>query len=268
MTYDRRPWLLYGVAFLLYAFLFIPIIVVIGNSFNADSSMVGWGGFTTSWYHTAWSDPIVQDAAKTSVEIALVVTAASAVLGTITALALDRSARWTRGILSGGTYARIVVPELVLALGLLVFLVKIGFPRGFWSIAVGHVVFDSAYVTIIVAARLAARDRALDAAARDLYAGPFRAFWRVTLPDILPAIVTGSLLAFTFSLDDVVTSYFLSGSTNTLPLVILSLVRVTVTPTVNAIGTVLMCATLLAMTMVLIVNWRWSAGARRPDGLG
>ena len=267
MSYDRKPWVLYAVAFAIYAFLFVPIFVVLGNSFNADSSMVGWGGFTTSWYRTAWSDPIVRDAAKTSVEIALVVTVASAVLGTISAIALDRSRRWVRAVLSGSTYARIVVPELVLALALLVFLVKIGFPRGFWSIALGHTIFDSAYVTIIVAARLAARDRALDAAARDLYASPLRAFWRVTLPDILPAIVTGSLLAFTFSLDDVVTSYFLSGSTNTLPLVILSLVRVTVTPTVNAIGAVLMCATLVMMAAVLVVNWRWSAGSRRPDGL-
>ena len=117
-------------------------------------------------------------------------------------------------------------------------------------------------MTIIVAPRLASRDASVDEAAQNLYANPGRAFVRVTLPDIWPGIVAGSLLAFTFSLDGVISSCFLAGSINTLPLVILSLVRINVTPTVNAIGAVLMTATLTAMGLLLLMSWRW---ARAPS---
>ena len=187
-------------------------------------------------------------------------TAASAVLGTIAALALSRSRRWTRALLSGVTYARIVIPELVIALALLIFFTRIGFPRGVASIILGHIVFDSAYVTIIVGARLATRDPATDEAARDLGATPWRAFRRVLLPDLMPAIIAGALLAFTFSMDDVVTSFFLSGSVNTLPLVILSLIRQEVTPAVNALGVTLMALSTTMMGFFLFLNYRWSSG--------
>ena len=162
-------------------------------------------------------------------------------------------------MIAGTTYARIVVPELIIGLSLLVVLARLHVSLGMWTIAVGHTVLDSAFVTVIVSARLAARDRSVDDAARDLYATELRAFRRVMLPDIMPGIVAGALLAFTFSLDDVVTSFFLSGSTVTLPLVILGLVRVTVTPEVNAIGVALMTTTLVTMLGFLAVNRRWSA---------
>ena len=217
MANYRRPWLLYVTAFVAYVFLFAPIVLVILNSFNANSELTGWGGFTLHWYSQAWGNSIVVNGAENILSIALIVTAASAVLGTIAALALSRSRRWTRALLSGVTYARIVIPELVIALALLIFFTRIGFPRGVASIILGHIVFDSAYVTIIVGARLATRDPATDEAARDLGATPWRAFRRVLLPDLMPAIIAGALLAFTFSMDDVVTSFFLSGSVNTLP---------------------------------------------------
>jgi spermidine/putrescine transport system permease protein len=140
----------------------------------------------------------------------------------------------------------------------LIFMTKVGFPRGKLALIVGHSILDSAFVAVIVSARLANRDVFTDEAARDLGATPFRAFRRVVLPDILPAIVAGSLLAFTFSLDDVVTSFFLNGSVNTLPLVILSLIRFSVTPEVNAIGVMLMTVTTTLMVGFLLVNYRWA----------
>jgi spermidine/putrescine transport system permease protein len=263
MSFDRRPWGLYAFVVLVYLFLFAPILMVVVNSFNADRSLVGWGGFTLHWYRNAWSNEFVREGAKNSLFVAGVVTLISAILGTLAALALERSRRWTRAVIDGTTYARIVIPELVLALSLLIFLARIDFPRGLGSVIVGHVVFNSAYVTVIVSARLAARDPATDEAARDLGASPFRAFWRVTLPEIMPAVVTGSLLAFTFSLENVVTSFFLAGSANTLPMVVLSLIRFSVTPAVNAIGVVLMTFTALLMVLFLFVNWRWSTGVQR-----
>lgn len=262
MSFYRRPWVLYVFVLVLYAFLFLPILDVVVNSFNKDASMVGWGGFTIGWYRTAWGDSVVRNGALNSIIIAFISAGASAILGTAAAMAINRSRRITRAAIIGMTYARIVVPELVLALALLILLARVGFPLGIWSMALGHTVFNSAYITVIVQARLVGRDPSVDEAARDLGAPPRRVFRRVTLPDILPAIVAGSLLAFTFSLDDAVTSFFLSGSQNTLPLVILSLVRFQVTPTVNAIGTAMMLVTFVAMGAFLFVNLRWSNRSR------
>src|SRR5205085_11197784 len=126
-------------------------------SFNSDQSLVGWGGFTLHWYGNAWSNSIVRQGAENSLVVAAIVTLVSAVLGTFAALAMARSRGWTRTVINGTTYARIVIPEPVLALSLLILLTRINFPRGLFSIILGHVIFNSAYVTVIVSARLAAR---------------------------------------------------------------------------------------------------------------
>jgi len=259
----RRPWGLYAYALLVYVFLFAPLVLVVVNSLNDNEFRTGWRGFTFRWYEEAWSEDQTVEAAKNSLVIASLVALASAVLGTMSALALRRSRRWTRTFLQGTTYARIVIPELVLALALLIFLARSGIPRGVIGIVIGHVVFSSAYVTVIVSARLAARDPATEEAARDLGATAFQAMWRVTLPEIMPAVVAGSLLAFTFSLDDVVTSFFLQGGTRTLPLVIFGLIRFEVSPVVNVLGTTLMAVTALTMVLFLIISWRWTLGAER-----
>jgi spermidine/putrescine transport system permease protein len=263
VTAGRRPWLLYAYALLVYLFLFAPLLLVVLNSFNDNPFRTDWRGFTTRWYEEAWDSDLAREAARNSIVIASVVAVASSILGTAGALALRRARRWQRGFLQGTTYARIVIPELVLALALLIFLVRVGLPRGFVGILIGHTVFCSAYVTVIVSARLAARDPATEEAARDLGATGLRTLWRVTLPEIRPAIVAGGLLALTFSLDNVVSSFFLQGSTTTLPLVIFGLIRFEVSPVVNALGTSLMAATLILMVLFLLVSWRWTLGAER-----
>jgi spermidine/putrescine transport system permease protein len=261
--YDRRPWGFYVVVAAIYIFLFAPIALVIVNSFNKDTYRIHWKGFTFHWYYEAWSNPTVTQAAKTSVIIALVVTVLATAIGTASALALQRCGRFTRGLIQSTIYGRLIIPELVLAIALLILLNRLNIARGIYTIILGHVVFNTAYVTVVVSARLAARDPATEEAARDLGATRLRAFRRVTLPEIMPAVLASALLAFTFSLDDVVTSYFLSGSTNTLPLVILSLIRFEVSPVVNALGTSLLFVNSLCLGLFLIANWRRAAASQR-----
>ena len=257
----RRPWGLYAYALLAYTFLFAPIFVVALNSVNADRFRIHWEGFTTKWYRSAWSDPSTVSAARTSVIIAVIVAVLATVIGTATALYLRRSGRLTGPLVQGSTYARLVIPELMLAIALLILFSRLSVSRGLLTIVIGHVVINSAYVTVIVGARLAQRQGLTEEAARDLGATPFRAFRRVTLPEIMPAVLAGAILAFTFSLDNVVSSFFLSGSTNTLPLVILSLIRFEVSPAVNALGMSLTAVTAVAMVAFLLINRRRS----RPD---
>lgn len=265
---SRRPWGLGSIVALIYVFLFAPIILVIVNSFNKDIYSIHWKGFTLKWYSEAWGNPTVVAAAKTSLIIAVIVTVIATAIGTASALALQRCGRLMRRLIQVTIYGRLVIPELVLAIALLIVLTRLNAPLGVSTIILGHVVFDTAYVTLIVGARLAGRDPATEEAARDLGATRFRAFRRVTLPEIMPAVIAAALLAFTFSLDDVVTSYFLSGSTNTLPLVILSFIRFNVSPVVNALGTSLLVVNSICLAAFLALNWRRAASeSRRASAL-
>jgi spermidine/putrescine transport system permease protein len=261
--YDRRPWGLGAGVVLIYVFLFAPIVLVVVNSFNKDTFRIHWKGFTLHWYSEAWGNPTVVAAAKTSLIIAVIVTVTATVLGTAGALALERCGGRLRTFIQGTIYARLIIPELVLAIALLIVLSRLGITRGMVTIIIGHILFNTAYVTIIVSARLASRDRSTEEAARDLGATRFRAFRRVLLPEIMPAILASALLAFTFSLDDVVTSYFLSGSTNTLPLVILSFIRFQVSPVVNALGTSLLAVNSVCLVLFLLASRRRAAGSRQ-----
>jgi spermidine/putrescine transport system permease protein len=257
---ERRPWGWYFFAAIAYGFLLAPLVVVVANSFNGNEFRTEWGGFTFEWYQEAWQNPTIVRAAEMSLVIAGVVTALSTIVGTATALALRRTTRrWIRAAVHGTVVARLVIPELLLALALLILLTRIGIARGALTIVVGHVVFNSAYVAVIVSARLAVREPFTDEAARDLGATAWRAFRRVMLPEIMPAVLAAALLSFTFSLDNIVLSFFLSGATNTLPLVILSLIRFEVSPVVNALGAALTILNLACMALFLIITWRWGA---------
>lgn len=253
---------------LVYLFLFTPILLVLVNSFNADSTLTSWGGLTAHWYSVAANDETVVGAAKTSLEVAIVSTAVATLVGTLAAVGIRRSRRTLRAATSSTAYARIVMPELVLAIGLLLTFKMFNWQLGFWAVVVGHVTLFSAYAIIIVGSRLASRDGSLEEAARDLGATAFRAFWRVTLPEIAPAIAASALLIFTFSMDNVVTSLFMaSGDMNTLPLVLFSLIRLSVTPEVNAIGAMLTIATGALLALFLLVNAGMPGGrsAKQPS---
>jgi putrescine transport system permease protein len=240
------------------AFLYLPIVVLVVYSFNA-SKMVGvWAGFSTRWYSALLDNEQILTAAWLSLRIAALNASSSVVLGTLAALALHRSGMFRgRALFRGLVTAPLVIPELILGLALLLLFVAlnqaIGWPRGrgATTIFIAHVTFSLAYVTVIVQARLAGIDPALEEAALDLGARPWKVFWIITLPLIAPALAAGWLLAFTLSLDDLVIASFVSGpGASTLPMVIYSKVRLGLTPEINALASLLVGIVALAIVAI------------------
>jgi spermidine/putrescine transport system permease protein len=234
---------------LVYLFLYAPIAILVVFSFNEASQTAFWQGFTLDWYREILADSQLLRAVRNSLVVAGLTTVASVLLGTPAALALarprQRGGRATQALL----YLPVIIPEVVLGAALLTFFGAVELRLSLWTVVIAHVVFSVSYVAIVVRARLAGLDPALVEAARDLGASPFETFRRVTLPLIAPGILASALLVFTLSIDDYVVSSFVAGvGATTLPLHIYSMLKVGVTPEVNAISTLL-----LAVTIVLIV---------------
>ena len=264
----QRHYGLITATILVLAFLYLPIISVMLNAFNSDTTLTSWGGATTKWFHQAWNDPQVRSGFKESIRIATISTVLSLVIAICAGLYWRKAALRGRRALDATTYMRIALPEVMTALALFTFFRRLNITLGEMTIVVGHVVFNSAYATIVIQARLATMNQVLEDAAADLGARPRRVFTRVTLPLLAPAIIVAGLLVFTFSFDDVVTSAFLAGSgAETLPMLILGLVRYHVTPEVNAIGFGVMMITLGTFALALAVigarsiTWRRRASA-------
>lgn len=237
---------------LILAFLWLPLIAVAVNSFNTDTLMAGWGGGTTRWYHLAFGDENVRAGLRTTLVIATLSTLVSLVVAVSGALWWRRAPRRARAVYDGFVYARIILPEVVFATALFFLFLKVHFTLGLGAIVIGHSVWNSAYATVIIQARLVDLDPALEEAAADLGATPWRAFRRVTLMTLLPAIVAAGLLAFTFSFDDVVTSFFLGGTSQPpLPIVIFGMIRFRITPEINAIGVMVMLFTVGLMSLAV-----------------
>jgi ABC-type spermidine/putrescine transport system permease subunit II len=230
-------------------FLYAPIVVVIVDAFNANSTLTSWGGFTTHWFHTAFSNPDTWSALWVSVRVALISTAASLAIAIPAGLWTRRAGARGRALLDATTYMRIVLPEVVAAVGLFLLFRRLNLALGMWTIVAGHIVFNSAYATIVIQARIATMTSTLEDAAADLGATPWRAFRRVTLPLLRPAVIVAGLLTFTFSFDNVITSAFLGGNDATLPVRIFGLIRFRVTPEVNAIATGVVFITLTTFVL-------------------
>jgi putrescine transport system permease protein len=230
------------------AILYIPMVVLIGYSFNASALVSVWGGFSTDWYRQLIHNDQVLEAAWLSLRIGVVVSTAAVVLGTLAAISLTRFRQFRgRLLLTGMVNAPLVMPEIVTGITQLLLFISMlhlfGWPhRGFTTIVIAHVAFCTAYVTITVQSRLYGSDKSLEEAAMDLGAGPVGAFMDTTLPAILPALASGWLLSFTLSLDDLVISSFVSGpGATTLPMVIFSKVKLGVTPDINALASLIIC---------------------------
>lgn len=244
---NRRPLFLISCLCFGFAFFYIPILSLIVFSFNKSRLVTVWGGFSTQWYAKLLSNDQVIKAALLSLKIALTSATFATILGTMAGLALARFSRFRgRMGLSGLVTAPLVMPEVITGISslmLFIFMAEwIGWPgsRGFTTITIAHITFSMAYVTVIVQSRLSSMDMALEEAAMDLGARPWRVLTDVTLPVIAPAILSGWLLAFTISLDDVVITSFTSGpGSTTLPLLIWSKVRLGVTPDINALATLI-----------------------------
>jgi putrescine transport system permease protein len=242
------PWLT-SILFTGIAVLYIPIVVLIGYSFNASPLVSVWGGFSTTWYTQLIHNDQILDAAWLSLRIGVIVSTGAVILGTLAAIALVRF-RLFRGrlLLTGMVNAPLVMPEIVTGITQLLLFISMlqlfGWPhRGITTIVIAHIAFCTAYVAITVQSRLYGVDRSLEEAAMDLGAGPLRAFIDTTLPAIAPALASSWLLSFTLSLDDLVISSFVSGpGASTLPMVIFSKVKLGVSPDVNALASLVICA--------------------------
>ena len=231
------------------AILYLPILVLIGYSFNASALVSVWGGFSTEWYRQLIHNDQILDAALLSLEIGVMVSTLAVVLGTLAAISLVRFKRFRgRFLLTGMVNAPLVMPEIITGITQLLLFVSMlrlfGWPhRGFTTIVIAHIAFCTAYVTVTVQSRLQSADRSLEEAAMDLGSGPVRAFFDTTLPALIPALASSWLLSFTLSLDDLVISSFVSGpGASTLPMVIFSKVKLGVTPDINALASLIICA--------------------------
>ena len=246
---ERRPSIaLLSVLLLGIALLYVPILVLIGYSFNASPLVNVWGGFSTAWYGQLLHNRQLLEAALLSLEVALAASTGAIILGTLAAIALVRFGRFRgRLLLTGMVNAPLVMPEVITGITQLLLFVSmvqlIGWPhRGLTTIVLSHVTFCTAYVTITVQSRLQGADRSLEEAAQDLGATPTRAFLEITLPIIAPAIISSWLLCFTLSLDDLVISSFVAGpGASTLPMVIYSKVKLGVSPDINALASLIVC---------------------------
>jgi spermidine/putrescine transport system permease protein len=263
---DRVGWLfepaLRTWTVLVYAFLFVPIATVVFFSFNASRLVDVWTGFSLKWYATAWTDPSILAALRVSLIVAVVNAVLATTFGTLAAVGIQRAGRRLRTVFETLVYGTIVTPEIVIAIASLLFFVTINVDLGIPTIVITHVVYNTSIVALIVRARLAGMDRSLEEAAADLGATPIQALRRITIPLLYPAILAGGLLAFTFSFDDFVLTFFVSGATSTtLPLKIFSMLRFGISPVVNAVATVMLIITLTSIfTASLIVRRGRSEG--------
>ena len=248
------------------AFLYAPIATLVVFSFNRSPLVSVWAGFSARWYVALWRDEAVLHAARLSLEIATLSATIALVVGTLGGTALEQFTRFRgRALFAGLMAAPLVMPDVIIGISLLLLLTTLqtafGWPsgRGVGTIVVGHVTLCSAFVAVVVQSRLAGSDRAIEEAAADLGARPAAVFALVTLPLLAPALMTGWLLAFSLSLDDVVIASFLSGpGSSTLPILVLSKVRLGVNPEINAL------ATLFILTVFLVVVLASAVARGRP----
>jgi spermidine/putrescine transport system permease protein len=236
---------------LCFSFLYVPIVALVVMSFNSGKSALNFTGFSLQWYPELFADTDIREALVNSLVVALGCTLIATVLGTMLAVGLVRFTRSTT--LDSLVMAPAILPDLMLAIGLLAFFTAVGLPLGLGTVVLAHAAFGTAFVVAVVRARLIQLDQSLEEASLDLGAGWFTTFLRVTLPSIAPAVVAGALLAFTLSIDEFVIAFFTNGPTSpTLPIEIYSRVRFGVTPEINALATILL---LVSIGAVVAVAW-------------
>lgn len=231
---------------LLLALMYLPILLVIIYSFNASKISSVWDGFTWDWYRELLRDRSMFEALRNSLVLALLSSLGAAVIGTLGAVGMSRAKLRGGKVMEYFATLPIMIPEIILGMVFLVFFSLLGLPFGMTTLIIAHTAFCIPYVYLMVKARLAGLDKSYVEAARDLGAGSIRAFYDITLPLLLPAIVSGMLLAFAMSFDDVIVSVFVTGvNTNTLPIKIYSQIKTGVTPKTNALCTLLFAATII-----------------------
>lgn len=262
-------WLGFG-----YAFLYVPIALLVANSFNASRIGSHWGGFSLQWYARLLEDPQILDAAWLSLRVAFLSACAATLIGGCAGIALGRKDGFRgRTALTGMVAAPLVMPEIITGLSLLLLFVSmntlIGWPssRGFTTLTIAHTTFCLSYVAVVVRARVAGLDRSLEEAAMDLGGRPLRVLVDITLPGIAPALVSGWLLSFTLSLDDLVISSFVSGpGANTLPMLIFSKVKMGISPDINALAALIIGTVTFGVAVAGVLMFRTEKRASAARG--
>jgi len=250
-----------------FAFLYLPMIILIIYSFNESKLVTVWAGFSTKWYGELMQNEAFLNAAWVTIKVAVFSSTIATVLGTMAAYVLVRGGRFMgRTIFSGMIYAPLVMPEVITGLSLLLLFIGIGLDRGIVTIVLAHTTFSMCYVSVVVSSRLVSFDKSLEEAALDLGCTPFDAFRSVTLPIIAPAVISGWLLAFTLSLDDLVIASFTSGpSATTLPIKIFSAVRLGVSPEINALSTIMIAIVTVGVVTASLVSKRAVVRRQRDE---
>ncbi|TBD19847.1 ABC transporter permease [Rhizobium ruizarguesonis] len=250
-----------------FAFLYLPIVLLVIFSFNESKLVTVWGGFSTKWYVSLMSNQALLDAAWVTLRVGLLSATLATILGTMAALTLVRYTRFRgRMPFSGMVYAPLVMPEVITGLSLLLLFVAIGLDRGFWTITLAHTTLTMCFVAVVVQSRLLSFDHSIEEAAQDLGAPPVRTFFEITLPIIAPAVASGWILAFTLSLDDLVIASFTSGpGATTLPMRIYSQVRLGVTPEINAVCTILIGIVAVGVICASIITKRRETQRQRDE---
>lgn len=241
-----------------FAFLYIPMVILVIYSFNASKLVTVWAGFSTKWYGELLSNQAFLDAAWVTLRVAVISSTIATILGTMAALVLVRSGPfWGRTLFSGMIYAPLVMPEVITGLSLLLLFISMGLDRGMMTIILAHATFSMCFVSVVVSSRLVSFDQSLEEAAMDLGCTPLDAFLSVTLPIIAPAVISGWLLAFTLSLDDFVIASFTSGpASTTLPIKIYSSVRLGVSPEINALSSLIIALVTIGVIAASITSKR------------
>lgn len=224
---------------LFYIYLYLPILVLIVFSFNTQRLNLTWEGFTLDWYRVLFTDAAVANATRNTLMVAVLSTIVATAIGTLAALALQRYEFRLRGFSETSLYIPIVIPEIVMGIGLLSLYALLKITLGLTTITLSHIAFSIPFVALVVRARLHGFDHSVEEAAMDLGANELTTFWRVTLPLILPGVLSGAMLAFTLSLDDFIITFFTAGpGSTTLPLLVYGMVKTHITPEINALSTV------------------------------
>ncbi|MEQ8923913.1 MAG: ABC transporter permease subunit [Roseovarius confluentis] len=250
-----------------FAFLYIPMVILVVYSFNESKLVTVWAGFSTKWYGELLQNEAFLDAAWVTLQVAFFSSTIATVLGTMAAYVLVRRGRFPgRTLFSGMIYAPLVMPEVITGLSLLLLFISIGLDRGVLTIVLAHTTFAMCYVSVVVSSRLVTFDQSLEEAALDLGASPFEAFRLVTLPIIAPAVISGWLLAFTLSLDDLVIASFTAGpSATTLPIKIFSSVRLGVSPEINALSTIIIAIVTVGVITASLISKRQISKRERDE---
>ena len=250
-----------------FTFLYLPMLILIVYSFNGGRNVAIWAGFSTKWYGELFRDQAFLDAAWVTLRVGLMSSTLATILGTMAAYVIVRGGRFKgRTVMSGMLYAPIVMPEVITGLSLLLLFIAIGLDRGLVTIVLAHTTFSMCFVSVVVSSRLVSFDKSLEEAALDLGCTPFDAFRLVTLPIIAPAVISGWLLAFTLSLDDLVIASFTAGpSATTLPIRIFSAVRLGVSPEINALSTIMIAIVTIGVITASIITKRNSLIQQRDE---